>query len=473
MLLYQCELPIKRSITKQMFLKSVLEWAKKDFGNDELKWSEWEKTLDFSYGDDKTIFIDAKEYKGITAFRYEKIKDKITRNSEITFIQGSMDIRYTETVENYDKQFYVPDLIAHLIDSKIISDDNGIEISRYPIMVNNLSFQTISDIVKGKKNFDMPVVYVSKDSDNMDPVNVMELAEALKGAAHVYSLSGVWMHKDLSEVCGGKIESDGNIGIYYPGGRHDTLEREKLGEYDDKLYKKVTNEISFYNHAHDIDMTWGNTVAMATLKRIEALEDARRAHSVSVSPKMLDMTKETIRKQAYEEGKKAAQKEIDSLKKKCEGQGKAIDRLTAENNGLKNKVAKTDTMPILVEGKEKDFYPGEIKDLVLASLSDYLSSNPKHTRRSDVIADIIDANDYKAVGKEKGEALKKALNGYKDMSASVKQELSSAGIVLSDEGKHYKGTYYGDPRYLIVYSRTPSDVKAGNNSALETIQKCF
>ena len=37
---------------------------------------------------------------------------------------------------------------------------------------------------------------------------------------------------------------------------------------------------------------------------------------------------------------------------------------------------------------------------------------------------------------------------------------------ITGEGKHYKLTYYGDPRYMTTVGKTPSDVCAGDNNAM-------
>ncbi|WP_370849876.1 hypothetical protein [Megasphaera sp.] len=52
-------------------------------------------------------------------------------------------------------------------------------------------------------------------------------------------------------------------------------------------------------------------------------------------------------------------------------------------------------------GTEDDFYPGEIKDLLLKTLSEKLESLPKHTRRYDVVKDIIDSNDYQKISEQR------------------------------------------------------------------------
>ena len=46
------------------------------------------------------------------------------------------------------------------------------------------------------------------------------------------------------------------------------------------------------------------------------------------------------------------------------------EALQAENQGLKAKLDSTDSVPVLLMGDEFEFYPGEIKDLLLGGKID-------------------------------------------------------------------------------------------------------
>lgn len=46
---------------------------------------------------------------------------------------------------------------------------------------------------------------------------------------------------------------------------------------------------------------------------------------------------------------------------------KADEALQMENFGLRSKMNASDTMPIIYQGDEEDFYPDEIKDMVLGA----------------------------------------------------------------------------------------------------------
>ncbi|WP_346997407.1 hypothetical protein [Coprococcus comes] len=57
-------------------------------------------------------------------------------------------------------------------------------------------------------------------------------------------------------------------------------------------------------------------------------------------------------------------------------------------------------VPVLIAGDEDDFYPGEVKDFVLSAVKKELSSTETRTRRYDVLSDVLNANDYEAIGEK-------------------------------------------------------------------------
>ena len=109
----------------------------------------------------------------------------------------------------------------------------------------------------------------------------------------------------------------------------------------------------------------------------------------------------------------------------------------------------------------------------MSTLSNAIKSIPPKSRRADIIFDIINNNDYQKLSVAKAEELKRILKNYDGMSPRTKQVLVGLGFEITEEGKHYKVTYYGDGRYQTTYSKTPSDGRSGKNSAQQTINMAF
>ena len=164
---------------------------------------------------------------------------------------------------------------------------------------------------------------------------------------------------------------------------------------------------------------------------------------------------------------------MQKLQDQVEALTHANEALQFENQGLKAKLDSRDTIPILFMGDEFEFYPGEVRDLLLATLSEATKGIQPKSRRGDIIRDIIKNNNYQKLSVAKAEEVKRILKNYDGMSARTRQALKDLGFEITEEGKHYKITYYGDGRYQTTYSKTPSDGRTGKNSAQQTINMAF
>ena len=95
------------------------------------------------------------------------------------------------------------------------------------------------------------------------------------------------------------------------------------------------------------------------------------------------------------------------------------------------------------------------------------------SRRADVVTDIIQNNDYQKLSESKAAEVKRLLKDYNGMSARLRQAMKDLGFEITEEGKHYKLTYYGDDRYQATFAKTPSDFRSGKNDAQITINIAF
>ena len=193
----------------------------------------------------------------------------------------------------------------------------------------------------------------------------------------------------------------------------------------------------------------------------------------------LDEEESRIRQQAIDEATAESNKlleqfdeEQNELRKRIEALTKENETLRNENYGLRYKLTARDEIPVLFMGDESDFYPGEVKDLILEALSDALKSIPEG-RRSDVVSDIVANNDYKKLSTTKAEEIKRLLKTYDGMTSTLRQALQDYGFTITEDGKHYKLTYYGDGRYQTIFSKTPSDVRAGKNCSQVMVNLVF
>ena len=161
--------------------------------------------------------------------------------------------------------------------------------------------------------------------------------------------------------------------------------------------------------------------------------------------------------------------EIRDMRHQIEVLSHENERLTAEITGLRAKMTGLDSLPILFLGNEDDFFPGEIKDIVLCALEGAIKDQPK-SRRLDVLHDVIRSNNHGHLLDARARELKAKLRGYKSMSAPLRRYLEGIGFVITEDGKHYRLTYCGDARYHTTLSKTSSDHREGGNIAQQIIR---
>ena len=481
MILFSTTLMIKPTLTKDKFIELAIAWNQdSQYDENRIPNIQWNGERNIRYGNEN-VWLDIQEYrnKNIVAIRYEKVaKDGVVWDTEyvMNFDEGKMSIlldrSYKEDALVFYKKASTPKFITKLIENDYLEMDGDLQVSDQPIYITRDNIHILPNIVNGTGKYLLPVIYVSKTKDNLDPVRVEVLARNLKGIAHIVVQSDVKLNKTCAELCNKRNEYYGGIGIYYPNVSSDHVRFLKYEEDKDGkvLFGKVMKHVLHYSSIQNIDnlYTWqGVRNALLTDK----LSSQREKRLIA------------------EDQKQKTQEEVDALLKEFDDEIEnwkvQVLELTKENNKLKNetqwlyaKCSVSEKEPILYYGDEKDFYPGEIKDLLLSVLDEYVTSREKNekgserSRREDICYDIVKANDFQQISNKKKDSVKKALIGYKNMTSSTRKKLKELGIEVEDESKHHRLTYYGDSRYQTTISATASDSRTGDNASA-AISRCM
>lgn len=502
MLLFSTILDINETMSKDDFICLVIEWNQgSPHANNIIPGIQWNGERNIRYGEDG-LWLDIEEYRNqnIIAVRYEKKEDDgaiwdtdYVMNFNSMKMSVRLDRSYTAEALDADPKFSTPHFITLLIERGYLKDDHQLPIQRSATVINAENVSLLVGVINREIKFNLPIVYVSKTYNDEDPVNVSYLASRLKGVAHVMLEEGNWLNHTIKEQCNGNNEYYGAIGIYYPshGSSHRRyLYRSAVG-YDSFLLERVVRSVIQYSNAQMVDtlFTWqGVNNALLRDRLISqrgerlAAETAQKAAEEEAAKILdtLDEEERRIRKQAFEDAQSEANGILDSfdaemqkLQDQVEALTHANEALQFENQGLKAKLDSRDTIPVLFMGDEFEFYPGEVRDLLLATLSEATKGIQPKSRRGDIIRDIIKNNNYQKLSVAKAEEVKRILKNYDGMSARTRQALKDLGFEITEEGKHYKITYYGDGRYQTTYSKTPSDGRTGKNSAQQTINMAF
>lgn len=490
MLLFSTVLDIEKTLTKDLFIKLVLEWNQgSPHESNVIKGINWNGERNIKYGDEK-LWIDIEEYrnKNIIAVRYEKIEDDgavwdtdYVMNFEDMKMSIRLDRSYLEEALIIDPKFSTPHFITLLIERGYVKKDGILEVLRKPLFIDNNNLQILSDIINGKATYRLPIVYISKTYYDENPVNVNLLAGKLKGVAHVLVQESNCTNNRLKIMCNENNEYYGAIGIYFPRqamGHRCYLYRRVTG-IDNYLLEKVIRVVIQDANSQMVEplYTWQgvkNAILRDRLfcqkeERVQVEEERRKAlHELLKLKGNLNK----MQQKAMEEAKSEADKILDDfeedmrkLQEQVEQLSRANDALTSENYGLRSKINSIDQVPVLFLGDEEEFYPGEIKEMILDSLDEILKSINSKTRRYDVIKDILKKNTYERIYVEREKTLKNLFKDYKNLSGVKKQVLKEMGFEITDDGKHYRLTYYGDDRYKTTIAKTGSDWREGKNIA--------
>ena len=137
---------------------------------------------------------------------------------------------------------------------------------------------------------------------------------------------------------------------------------------------------------------------------------------------------------------------------------------------MRAKLRRVESVPVLYLGDEDEFFQGEIKEMLLDSISEVLKRTPEKSRRADALNDILLNNGYQNIRARREKQIKTMFKDYKSLTGTLRQQLVELGFKIAEEGKHYRLTYYGDNRYKTTLSKSGSDHREGKNIALTILK---
>lgn len=473
MLLFSTILKIDKSLTRDDFLNLVIEWNQgSPHENNVIPNLNWDGSYNQKFGDE-TISLEFKEYRNeeIIAVRYvKKLDDGIIWKTDyiMNFRDYKMSIMldrsFTEDAIGVDPSFTTPLFIKLLIEKGYVVDDNDLPVIMDPHMIDCENLNVLTAVINETKTYDLPVVYVSKTFSNKIPIDINKLAYALKGVAHIFAQSDLRTNTLIREQCDNANEYNGAIGIYY---QSDLMKHKRFLNYENLdptiTRQNIVKDIINFTNQQSIDplYTWDGVITFLLKDRFKSQKDKR--------------TKAERTKEETDELLESFSSDFDAL---TEENSRLRDNISDLENELSfykdafNKKTVNDR-GFLSSGSEKEFFQDEKKELILSVLSDSLASIKDDTRKKHIVQDIIQQNTIKEILSKKREEVKRLLTGYSGLTGKLKQELQQLGFTITEDGKHYKLTYFNDKRYIIHMAKTPSDGRAGKNIVSDINNKVF
>ena len=464
MITYSTKFPVNDSLTKNEFINTIIKWnqgSKYDKINPlmwdgvsfEYSWKQENISLSIQEISDKEIVasrLKKEDEHGVWLTDF--ILDRINK-----MISISVSLETTEFTTDFFPTYYPPYFVKLIVFGKYSGNDNGI------MVLNQVhSILECADFFKGIVNktlsSTLPVVYVARNDAGENPLDINNLAFRLQGVAHVLfePEEGVEL-EGFSDVLDDKKSRSGKLFIYYPN--HNKKSRifnmNGVNQTAEYLEDRVVNDI--YNYMNS-----------RMRKSIETWDGVLNEKLHIENTKLL--SNQSAIKAENNELYEIFGEQLEKTEELNFKLNNEVQRLTAELQGLRMRYSEKNKNPILFLGDEKEFYTDEIKEIILDIIFEYQKKCQKDTRRWHIISDLLESNEFKGLSGKRKEQIKAALKGYRTLNSSLKGLLETLGIKISSDGKHYKGTYYGDHRYVATVAKTCSDVRAGMNIS-STIEK--
>jgi len=122
-------------------------------------------------------------------------------------------------------------------------------------------------------------------------------------------------------------------------------------------------------------------------------------------------------------------------------------------------------------GDEQELYPGELRDAVLRTLQEDAPTLAPDSRRQVLLAAFLAANAPSDAAERIEEAVKEILSKADRVGPAEVKKLEAAGFEITDDGKHYKAVFGGDPRLTFSIFKTASDHRSGKNLASDICKR--
>lgn len=123
---------------------------------------------------------------------------------------------------------------------------------------------------------------------------------------------------------------------------------------------------------------------------------------------------------------------------------------------------------------EKEFYPDEIKDVVLKILNKDMKGmgeSEKKRRSYHILQDIKNSNDISPYREEMIQSIK-AIIERGNTNERTMTELHRIGFETKGND-HQKAYFHGDGRYMVTLASTPSEHRCGSNTAHDALDLMF
>ncbi len=467
MLSFAAEFPINPACTTADFLKAVKSWLlaspHTEFVSNDLSEAPQDGNWTVLKKNEKLeALLFSSTGEEAAAVKHTKVDGAISWETTIVFSRKETDawVGVRTSRESSHPATRLPPakkpiVVRTLLEELGGASDGKLLVTSAARHLTNNDIDLAAKLISGEAGCHLPVIYVSCGFDGRHVLDLNSIANDLSGMAHVVSEPNRAFSQRLQIEVNSENVYGGVVGIYWPNGqgrRSFFLGRE----FDDSttLKKAIIEEIrtALMNRRPLVRCTWSAVEEASSRVAYNALKESG---SIEIERYI----------EVFDSEMKAKEQIISDAEKE-------ISRLQAEVKKYESKTSLNRDIGLEV-GTERDFFPGEISQIVLDALADAQGRVPNDSRRKHVLSAITAQTSASNTAREHREALKELLRAYKNMDAKTRKGLESLGFSISEDGKHFKLLFQNDDRYTFTLSKSGSDHRGGLNAASDISKKMF
>lgn len=473
---------VRNELKIEKFLERSLAWVK---GMRRIP--EVFQTIDFEYVEEKEVRdgVNSIEYaidneQRLVAFclKLEDEKGELWRTDLVLKEeeqQGIMQIRLAReqrrATAEQNSNFRIPWVLKQIIKDGYGGDDNGLLVNNTPFYLNMSNLDIGVQCILTPSKFIMPIVYVSMPFySNEYLLDVDELAVDLAGIAHVVAESDSSIASKMKNKVEEKNPYNGAVGIYY--GENDFIRITRYAWENDNQFRwrvshSIYRKMAMLNIPENQSISWirSNILLKKVHNNVQLNEKDRKIQELEIqlAQKINDVESSRQELQEYIETFGKNEKAVYDLEAKVQYYQSVIEN-QRDSNGAK----------FYLNYTEKDFYPEEVKDVVLEILDragQGVGESEKKRRSYHILQDIKACNIISQHRKEIKQSVREVIERG-NINAKTKSDLQRIGFETKGND-HQKAYFHGDGRYMVTLASTPSERRGGDNTAHDAIDLMF
>ena len=305
-----------------------------------------------------------------------------------------------------------------------------------------------------RKERKYPLVLVSNVKETNKPViNPDKLQEQLLGLAQVvYSENEVNSWEMESILTREYSAWDGAVNIIYPAFDKDFCHTKLFSKYvlndiiesGDNINQSILSYIThttngFNKKKHfspsDVRAKRQKDLRFILKKRFGELSEAREYQELAeMAFSQLEEQENLVEQLRLKHEQEIDEQLISVIKANDE-----VDTLTSEKLVLEMRIKELQRQttkegnPILVYGVEREFYSGEISDLILSVIKQKLENEKANTRKQQILQDVVKHNEIDGTRESYITTIKSIFSGYCGVTPKIKTELKKLNMEVIED----------------------------------------